>query len=78
MATVTLSRKALKAGQANTVRANDWDNLITVLNALVTAVTELKTDLSEHVHGGVTAGGANTSAGPTIAAATPDTVALDK
>ena len=78
MATITLSRKALKSGQANTVRPNDWNDLITVLNALVTLVTELKTDLSAHVHGGVTAGAANTSAGATIAAAIPDTLALDK
>ena len=98
MATVTLSKKALAKGHGKAIRTNDWDDLVTVLNALVTIVTELKadhatfktvvdelvTDLSAHVHGGITAGAANTSAGATIAAAapatlsaaTPDTLAL--
>lgn len=109
MATVTLSKKALKRGIGNATRTNDWDDLITVVNALTTLVTELKadhatfktavdgietlieelsadhatfktvvdeltTDLSAHVHGGITAGAANTSAGPTITATAPATL----
>ena len=78
MATVTLSAKALGAGKAKAIRANDWDDLVAVINALTVLVTELKTDLTDHVHGGVTAGGANTSAGAAITATTPDTLALSK
>jgi hypothetical protein len=44
MATVSLSVKALKKGLKKAVRTNDWDDLVTVLNALVTIVTELKAD----------------------------------
>ena len=54
----------------------DLDNLASLANAnkaaigvLVTLANELKTDMSEHVHGGVTAGSADSSAGATIAAA---------
>lgn len=54
----------------------DLDNLATLANAnkaaingIVTLVNELKTDLSEHVHGGVTTGSGDTSAGLAIAAA---------
>ena len=37
-------------------------------NAAVTLINELKTDLSEHTHGGVEPGGGTTGAGPAIAA----------
>lgn len=37
-------------------------------NASVALINELKTDLSAHTHGGVTAGGDTSSAGPTISA----------
>jgi acyl-coenzyme A thioesterase PaaI-like protein len=54
----------------------DLDNLATLANAnkaaigvIVTLVNELKADMSEHVHGGITAGSADSSAGPAIAAA---------
>jgi len=46
------------------------DELQAKVTALVTLTTELKTDLSEHTHDGVTAGAGTTAAGPTIAAAT--------
>lgn len=78
MATITLSRKALRAGSASTSRTNDWDDLVTLVNKLVTLTQELKTDLSAHVHGGVTSGAESTSAGATIAAADPDTLAISK
>lgn len=38
-------------------------------NAAVTLINELKTDMSAHVHGGITAGSADSSAAGTIAAA---------
>jgi len=44
MATVTLSTKALKKGRTKGGQANDWDDLVTQINALVTIVTELKAD----------------------------------
>ena len=60
---------------------DDVDALAALANAnkaaialLVTLGNELKTDMSAHVHGGVTAGSADTSAGATIAAA--DAVAV--
>lgn len=52
MATTTLSRKALAAAKARAVPVNDWNALLTVLNAVVTLVTELKTDLTAHTHTG--------------------------
>ena len=113
MATVTLSTKALIKGRRSGDKANDWDNLVTLVNALKTAVNELRddhatfktaldatetlveelhddhatfktvvdeltTDLSDHVHGGITAGAANTSAGPTITATAPATLTAAK
>jgi hypothetical protein len=41
----------------------------TEIDAVRTLINELRTDMSEHIHGGVTTGGGNTSAGPTIAGA---------
>ena len=55
MATISLSRKALRMGKAG-VPVNDWNDLIIVLNAIVTLVTEIKTDLTAHTH---TGGGAS-------------------
>lgn len=37
---------------------------------LRTLANEIKTDMTAHVHGGVTAGAANTSAGATLSSAT--------
>ena len=39
------------------------------MDTIRTLVNELKTDMSEHVHGGVTTGSGDTSAGAAIAAA---------
>ncbi len=47
----------------------EFNQLRLDVNAIVTLVNELKTDLSAHTHGGVTAGADSTSAGPTISAA---------
>lgn len=44
--------------------------LQTKVSELVTLTTELKTDLSGHTHGGITAGAGTSAAGPTISAAT--------
>ena len=52
LATVTLSTKALKKGRTKSAQANDWDDLVTVINALKTAVNELKTDVDSHTHTG--------------------------
>jgi hypothetical protein len=50
-------------------------HLMQILNAFAdelsevrTLLNEIKTDLNEHTHGGVTTGSGSTSAGPTIAA----------
>jgi len=43
----------------------------TLLNQIITLVNELKTVMSEHVHGGVTAGAANTAAAAAITAPSP-------
>ena len=45
------------------------DELQAKVTGLVALTTELKADMSGHVHGGVTAGAADTAAGPVIAAA---------
>ena len=47
----------------------EHNKLVTDVANLVTLVTELKADMSAHVHGGVKAGAANTAAAPIIAAA---------
>jgi len=54
--------------QYNQLQA-DVNTLITKYNAVVTLANELKTALSAHVHGGVTAGAANTGVASTIASA---------
>ena len=43
----------------------------TLLNQIITLVNELKTAMSEHVHGGVTAGTSNTAAAATITSPSP-------
>ena len=78
MATVTFTRTNLRHGRKRGVSPKaDWNELVTLVNKLVTLTQELKTDLSAHVHGGITAGAANTSAALTISAADPDTMAID-
>ena len=44
MATVTLKLKSLRRGTQKD-GFNDWDDLVDVINALTTAVTELKADM---------------------------------
>ena len=43
----------------------------TLLNQIITLVNELKMVMSEHVHGGVTAGTSNTAAAATITSPSP-------
>lgn len=52
--------------------------LVAQVNALVTDITVIRTAMTAHVHGGVTAGGANTSAVAAIAALTVTAVTLNK
>jgi hypothetical protein len=44
----------------------DPRQLMNTLKKMATLLNELKTDLSEHTHGGVTAGAGTTSAGAAI------------
>jgi len=80
MATISLSRKALRMGKAG-VPVNDWNDLITVLNAIVTLNTDLKTQYAAllaklDADGGVTDTDYAATVGTT--AATPDSLALVK
>ena len=43
----------------------------TLLNQIITLVNELKTGMSEHVHGGVAAGAVNTAAAAAITSPSP-------
>lgn len=54
----------------------DVASLITKYNALVTLVNELKTDLHQHTHSGVTAGTDNTGPGPAITSASAQTASV--
>jgi len=81
MANVSISRRELVLGRASTAKGKDWDNLVTIINALVTAVNELKTDFNATLtkldaDGGVT--DTNYSALGAIAAASADTVVLER
>lgn len=64
------------AQRINIEEVQEPTRLVRLLNAMQTEIdalrilaVELKTDLSEHTHGGVTAGAGTTAAGATIAAA---------
>lgn len=49
MATISLSRRALRMGKAG-VPVNDWNDLVTILNAIIDLVNELKTLYDGHKH----------------------------
>ena len=44
MANVNFSVRALRAGKRSAFKSNDWDDLFTIITALVTSVVELKAD----------------------------------
>lgn len=54
---------------------NFLNNLIAQINSLTTSHNQLRTDMNNHVHGGITAGAANSSGVATTAAAVTSVVA---
>jgi hypothetical protein len=54
----------------------DLDAIAVAIGKLVTLTNELKTDMSAHVHGGVTTGSSNTAAAATISAADATAVTI--
>ena len=67
-AAITLQTTATLA-QVPRSWASQLQPIITDLTGLATLLNELRTDMSAHTHGGITAGATNTGAGPAITSA---------
>ena len=81
MATITIKGKALRRGTNRSLKPNDWDDLVTVLNAITTLVSALKVDIAGinaklDADGGVT--DTDYAATWDAAEADPDTLAFVK